>query len=179
MNNYTFFAETIKERISMQDAIAMYAPASTPRHNRIPCPIHNGEKYNLSFTDRVYHCFVCGCGGDVIQFVQHIFSLTFPAALRKINEDFALNIPMDRRMTLREQRDAEWHLREINERQEREKAERIAYEQLYDSLWDEYTRLERNRVQYAPQTMDEEWHPLFCEALRRLADVQFQIDTLL
>jgi hypothetical protein len=27
--------------------------------------------------------------------------------------------------------------------------------------------------------MDEEWHPLFCEALRRLADVQFEIDELL
>ena len=179
MNSITYLAETIKERVTMRDAIARYAPDYPPRHNRIPCPVHGGENYNLGFTDRLYHCFTCGSGGDVIHLIQHIFGLDFQAAIERINIDFHLGLPTNRRLTLREQRDAEAKLREITERREREAAERIAYERLYDSLHDEYARLDRNRYMYAPQSEDEEWNPLFCEALLKLPDVQFQIDVLL
>ena len=94
MNNYTYAPEAIKEQVSMQDAIALYAPGSTARHNRIPCPIHNGANFNLSFTDRLYHCFACGSGGDVISFTQHVFELDFRAAIDKLNADFNLGIPL-------------------------------------------------------------------------------------
>ena len=105
MNNYTYAAEAIKSQVTMQDAIALYAPGSTARHNRIPCPVHGGTNLNLSFTDRLYHCFVCGSGGDVISFTQHVFGLDFPAALDKLNTDFGCGAILDRRPTLREQRE--------------------------------------------------------------------------
>jgi DNA primase len=179
MTTLTFHAETIKERVTMRDAIARYCPNVPPRKNRIPCPVHGGTNYNLGFTDRLYHCFTCGSGGDVIHFAQHIFGIDFPTAIERLDTDFSLGLPLNRRLTLREQRDAERQLREITARREHEAAERIAHERLYDSLHDEYARLERNKYMYAPQDQEEEWHPLFCEALRRLPAIQYEIDTLL
>lgn len=178
MSKYTLAAETIKERVTFREAAERYG-VEFNRVGAALCPFHAEKTPSFKVKNEYGHCFGCGWNGDIFDLTMKLFNLPFPAALEKLDTDFGLNLPLNRRMTLREQRDAERHLREINERREREKAERIAYEQLYDSLWDEYARLERNRVQYAPQTMDEEWHPLFCEALRRLPDVQFEIDTLL
>lgn len=178
MNNYTYAPEAIKEQVSMQDAIALYAPGSTARHNRIPCPIHNGANFNLSFTDRLYHCFACGSGGDVISFTQHVFELDFRAAIDKLNADFNLGIPLDRRPTLREQREAEQRYRKIMAERKRKEEEERAYKELYNSLHDEWHRLDRNRVIYAPKTRDEEWNPLFVEALQKISYQEYLIDLL-
>lgn len=179
MNNYTLIAEAIKERVSMSDAIALYASSSEPRHGRIPCPVHQGRNYNMSFTDKFYHCHKCGAGGDVIHFVQHIFGLSFPAALDKLNTDFNCGAILDRRPTLREQREAEQRHRKIMAERKRKEEEKQAYEELYNSLHDEWHRLDRNRVIYAPKTRDEEWHPLFVEALRKIEYQEYLIDELL
>lgn len=179
MNNYSLIAETIKERVSMPDAISMYAPNPAPRHSRIPCPIHDGGRPNLWFSDWGYHCFVCGSGGDVIHFTQHVFGLSFPAALDKLNTDFNCGAILDRRPTLREQRDAQKRHRAILAERERKASDRMAYEDLSDALWKEWTRLDKNSREYAPQSVGEEWHPLFVEALQKLDYQNYLIDTLL
>lgn len=178
MNNYTYAPEAIKEQVSMQDAIALYAPGSTARHSRIPCPVHGGTNLNLSFTDRLYHCFVCGSGGDVISFTQHVFELDFIAAVDKLNADFNLGIPLDRRMTLREQREAEKRRWKIIEERKRKQEEEQAYEEKYNSLCDEWYRLAQNREIYAPKSRDEEWNPLFVEALQKISYQEYLIDLL-
>lgn len=179
MNNYTLFAETIKERVSMPDAIALYAPAPAPKHNRIPCPVHHGESYNLSFTDKLYHCFVCGSGGDVIHFVQHVFGIPFIAALDKLNTDFGCGAILDRRPTLREQREAQARHAKIMEERQRAEAEKQARQDLYNALWDEWCRLDRNRMAHTPKNPDDELHPLFVEALQKIHYQEYLIDTLL
>jgi len=178
VNNYSVLAEQIKDRVSMRDAIALYAPNYTPRYNRIPCPIHNGENFNLSFTDDLFHCFVCGSGGDVIHFVQHIFGIDFPAALDKLNTDFDLGIPLDRKPTLRERRDAQKRHREIMAERERRAAEKQAREELYWALWDEWIRLDKNRTAYAPQSPDDIVHPLYAEAVQKMPHQSYLIDTM-
>ena len=85
-------AEIIKERVSVPDVIAMYAPNPAPRHNRIPCPIHHGEDYNLSFQSKRFKCHVCGAGGDCIDFVKALYGLKFAETVRKINADFHLGL---------------------------------------------------------------------------------------
>jgi DNA primase len=179
MNNYTLIAEAIKERVSMRDAIALYAPTPAPKHNRIPCPVHGGKNYNLSFTDKFYHCFVCGSGGDVIHFVQHVFGIPFIAALDKLNTDFNCGAILDRRPTLREQREAQQRHDALMAERERQEAEKQAHEDLYAALWNEWCRLDRNRIDYAPQSTSDEWHPLFVEALHKLDYQSYLIDTLL
>jgi hypothetical protein len=179
MSKYALAAELIKERVSMPDAIALYAPSPEPRRNRIPCPVHNGTNFNLGFSDRLYHCFKCGAGGDVIHFVQHTFGLSFLEALDKLNTDFDCGAILDRRPTLREQREAQRRHKAIMAAREKEESERKAYEDLYNSLWDEWIRLDRHRREYAPQSTNDELHPLFVEALQKIHYQEHLIDTLL
>lgn len=178
MNNYTYAAERIKERVSMPDAIALYAPTATPRHSRIPCPVHGGTNYNMSFTDKFYHCHKCSAGGDVIHFVQHIFGIPFCAALDKLNTDFNIGLPLDRRLTLREQREAEQRHRRIMAERQQADAEKQAQNVLYWGLWSEWIRLDMNRSRYAPQSPDDNLHPLFVEALHGIEHQEYLIDSI-
>lgn len=179
MNNYALIADLIKDRVTMHDAIALYAPEPEPRYNRIPCPIHEGKSYNLGFNDKLFHCFVCGSGGDVIHFAQHIFGIPFPAALAKLNADFQCGVILDRKPTIREQRSAQNRHREILAKRAAEEAKRKAYDDLYDELWGEWVRLDRNRMDYAPKTPEDELHPLFVEAVHKIDYQLYLIDNLL
>lgn len=40
-------------------------------------------------------------------------------------------------------------------------------------------RLQRWKKEHAPQSMEEEWYPLFCEALRQEAWIEYFLDELL
>lgn len=178
MNNYTYAAEAIKSQVTMQDAIALYAPSPAPRHSRIPCPVHNGKDYNLSFTDALYHCFVCGSGGDVIHFVQHTFELDFMSAVDKLNTDFGLGIPLERPMTLRERNDAEKrHQRIIAARRQAER-EKQEQDSLYWELWEAWIKLDKDRQAYAPKHPGDALHPLFVQAIQNINYVEYLIDTL-
>ncbi len=163
----------------MRTAIDLYAPSPAPRHDRIPCPIHNGKDYNLSFTDDVYHCFVCGSGGDVISFVQHVFGLGFMDAVEKINADFNLQLPITGKLTFRQKRDMQIKAAASIVKRQREEEAKQAYEALYDKLWDEYARLDRNRMMYAPKSPDEEVNPLYIEAITKIDHQKYLIDNLL
>jgi hypothetical protein len=55
-----------------------------PRRNRARCPIHDGDsRTSLSVDeDRGYHCFVCGSGGDKLDFIKVVLKTDFPGAMR-------------------------------------------------------------------------------------------------
>lgn len=89
-------ADIIKARVTMPDAVRMYAPNPAPRFNRIPCPIHGGRDYNLSFQRDRYKCYVCGSGGDPIDFVRALFGLNYAEAVKRINADFNLELDSER-----------------------------------------------------------------------------------
>jgi len=163
----------------MQNAVDCYVPNAKPRFNRIPCPIHNGDAYNLHFSENVYHCFACGTGGNVISFTRHILNLDFFEAVERLNADFCCGLPIDRRPTLREQRDTERRYREITAEREKRDAEKQAYNALYGSLWGEYIRLDKQRMMYRPTSAEDELNPLYIEAVSNISNVCYRIDTLL
>ena len=58
---YENIAKEIKARVKIGDALFMYGFSASPNSKkRIPCPLHNGNDNNFSFTDKIYHCWVCG-----------------------------------------------------------------------------------------------------------------------
>lgn len=179
MNAQVYLAEAIKERVTFREAAERYGM----EFNRVGaaiCPFHAEKTPSFKVKNGYGHCFGgCGFNGDIFDFTKKLFDMTFSEAVEKLDADFSLNLPIRRRMTLREQRDAERKLRTINLQRSSDASWRRAYETLYNALHGEYERLNRNRVLYAPQSRDEEWHPLFCEALQRLDYVQYIIDTLL
>ncbi|NYZ92726.1 CHC2 zinc finger domain-containing protein, partial [Lacticaseibacillus rhamnosus] len=83
-------ADLIKASLTMRELLGMYGLAGNSRHNRIPCPIHDGKDRNFSFTDFGFKCFVCGAEGGLVHFVELYRGLSFEAALEEINGHFRL-----------------------------------------------------------------------------------------
>lgn len=81
----------IKDRVSMADVIARYHHTGR-RPGRTTCPFHGGEHDNLGYDGRVFHCFVCGASGDVIEFAKRINNLDFPGAVKLLDADFNLGL---------------------------------------------------------------------------------------
>lgn len=166
-------AQGIRETVSMDDAVSLYAPEHPPRGRRIPCPIHHGKDYNLSFTAHGYRCFVCGAAGDVIGFVKDVCELsTRPDAMRRINRDFHLGLPIEGEATF--QFSAEAARRRL-EAQKRQRAI-SEWEERYNDLWDEWARLD---AQIQALSISDTWEAAErAKAIERRETVEYLIDGL-
>lgn len=164
-------SELIKERLTMPEVLQRYG--FEPK-KRMCCPLHNGKDKNFSVMEKGYMCFSqCG-GGDVITFVQKLFGLSFTDTLKKIDTDFGLNLYDN--MAYEDLRRMRYQSMQLKAKQEREKAEKQHAEDEYWKVFDEWKRLDDNKRLYAPKTPDEEWHPLFVEALQKLSYREYLLD---
>lgn len=160
--------QAIKDRLTMQEVLSFYGFRP---EKRMRCPLHNGDDLNFSITDHSFMCYShCG-GGDVITFVQKLFNLSFADALKKIDTDFNLNIYGQK--TFEELRKSHYQAKRLQAKREREKAERERADAEYWAVFDEWKRLDDNSQKYAPKTPDEEWHPLFVEAMQKMAHQEY------
>ena len=170
------FADEIKNSISMQDVLPRYG-IELDRSKFCRCPFH--QERSASFKaysgNRGYYCYGCGAHGSVIDFVMRYFSITFSDAIKKINEDFSLGLPigekLDRRKQLEMQKQAFLRKREMNA----QKAKQEELEKEYWAAFDEWKRLDDNRRNYAPKSPTEPLHPLFVEALKNMAGAEYNL----
>lgn len=141
------------------------------------CPLHSEKSGSFKAYpgDRGFSCFGCGAHGSVIDFVMQYFSITFGDAIKKINEDFSLGLPigekLDRRKQLEMQKQAFLRKRELNA----QKAKQEELEKAYWLAFDEWKRLDDNRRNYAPTSPTEPLHPLFVEALKNIAGAEYNL----
>ena len=161
------YAEIIKSSIPMQEVVERYT-GQRPIRNRIRCPIHHGSDLNMRIYRCSYHCFVCHATGDVIQFVQSVLGLSFQDAMKRLNEDFRLDLPIGTERN-GPNRAA---LSELNRRI----AERKYWEWL-EQVDSEIVGLKRANLlgllhtieviceTERPKTADEEWNPVWCMAM--------------
>jgi len=161
------FAPQIKESVSMSDVIQNYVGVD-PKHNRIPCPFHNGKNNNLSFKNDMFKCFVCGEGGDIFKFVRLMFNLDFNQAIQKLNYDFGLNLPIGEKLTIRQKQKILNQERKHKAITKAKLIKRIALEWKYWTTFDEWKRLSDNKRIYAPDKSQDSLHALYCEALNNL-----------
>lgn len=164
-------AQIIKDRLTMPEVLRHYG--YEPK-KRMKCPLHHGEDNNFTVLKNGYRCFShCG-GGDVITFVQKLFGLSFGEALRKIDNDFRLGLYNNRDIaeTIRN----DWKAKELKARQDRLAFEKKQVEDEYWKTFSEWKRLDDNKRLYAPKTPDEEWHPLFKEALQKIGYQEYLLD---
>lgn len=142
------------------------------------CPLH-GEKtgsFKAYNGNRGFYCFGCGAHGSVIDFVMQYFGLNFQDAIAKINTDFSLGLPigekLDRRKQLEMNRQAFMRKRAV----EAEKSERERLENAYWTAFDEWKRLDTNKIRYAPETQTEPLHPIFVEALKNISSAEYLLE---
>lgn len=170
-------AHEIVQRVTMYDLFACYG--YTPnRGGYICCPFHTEKTPSLRAYQegRRFKCFGCGAGGSVIDFVMLLFGLGFREAVFKINYDFGLNLLAGRPNSIREQRRIAQAEQERQAAVKTEKMRQEARRRAYHGLLDEWIRLDCNRRDYAPKTMDEPWHPLFVESLQKLDYQAYLLD---
>ena len=179
MNNNTYYAMQIKQLIKMPDILSKYG-FRLNRQNRIPCPFHHGHDANMGIKEDYYHCFVCGAKGDIINFVQNFFGISFVAALSKINTDFELGLPIGKTISRIENMNVNKKLYEIRKARQEKTQE---YEQLmakYWSIYDEWVRLDQNRIAFDAKTEQDydNPNPLYVEAIQKLSYQEYLLDCI-
>lgn len=145
------------------------------RANRIRCVLHNGQDFNCGIKDHYIHCFVCGQSADVIKFVQVYFGLDFQSAIRKLNNDFLLGLPIGQKIDRRKKLEMGRIAFERKRKAEQQQKERQQIEDDYWAAFEEWKRLDDNRRNYAPKSPTETLHPLFVEALKNIAGAEYNL----
>lgn len=167
------FADEIKSKITMRDVCGMYG-IKVNRASKAICPFHNDTHESMHVYDnqRGWYCFTCGDGGDVIKFAQRYFDLNFQDACAKLNNDFCLGLPIGKRLSLRELREAEQAARERKRKLKSEKAEHDRLLEDYNSLLDRYVGLDKMRIQYAPDRVSGDINDLYAQAVKDIPIIE-------
>lgn len=92
-------ARQLKERLTARQVVELYG-FHPDRSGYIQCPFHTGDNHgSLKVYDgnkTGWHCFGCGAGGSVIDFVMQLFDISFAQACLKLNCDFGLGLTGER-----------------------------------------------------------------------------------
>ena len=159
--------EAVKDNVTARQAAELYG-IHVGRSGMAVCPFHNDRNPSMK-VDRRFHCFGCQADGDVIDFAAKLFGLGKKAAAEKLAADFGILYDGKSNASQMPKR------KKVNE----EKRFRHAVDHCYRVLCSYLHLLWQWRTEYAPQSHDEEWHPLFVEALQRQTYVEYLLDTLL
>ena len=146
----TFF-ETVKNSVTVKQAAEHYG-CKVNRGDMICCPFHDDRHPSMKLNEDYFYCFGCGTTGDVIDFVARLFGLSSYEAAKKLAYDFGMDpdkppaaMALKKPYPLaRAFRNDEMHCQRV--------------------LCDYLHLLERWKVEYAPQSPEDELDDRFAEA---------------
>lgn len=88
--------EDVRRLVTAREVAEFYG-FSPNRSGFICCPFHQEKTPSLKlFPDGGWKCFGCGKGGSVIDFAAELFDLSPLDAVRRLNSDFNLSLPLDK-----------------------------------------------------------------------------------
>lgn len=162
--------EAVKQSVTTRQAAEHYG-IRVNRNGMCVCPFHNDKTPSMK-VDRRFHCFGCQADGDVIDFTSRLHGISVKEAALLLAQDFS--IPHEDGKDVRKQ-PIRPRLRQESEEQKFKRMERHCFRVLSDY----YHLLRLWREEYAPRQPDEDWHPLFVEALQKQDQVEYLLDELL
>ena len=65
------------------------------KNNMYSCPFHKDKNPSAKCYEKSFYCFSCNKTGDLIQFVQYLYNLSFNEAISKLSDDFNLNLGLN------------------------------------------------------------------------------------
>lgn len=93
------FLQELIERNEITDVVSSYVRLTKRSGSNLfgLCPFHSEKTPSFSVTpDRqIYHCFGCGKGGSVINFIMEIENLSYPDAVRFLARRAGMTVPED------------------------------------------------------------------------------------
>ena len=159
--------EAVKGNVTTRQAAEMYG-IKVNRNGMAVCPFHNDKNPSMK-VDKRFHCFACQADGDAVDFVSRLFGLPCTEAAMKLADDFGIHYDSRKKPTVKP------HIREPTAEKIFQKEEARCFRVLSD-----YFHLLRSwERQYDPQTPEDEWHPLFVEALQKTSYIEYLLDTLI
>jgi DNA primase len=92
------FAEQLKNQLNIVDVVQQYVPLKRQGSGQRwvgLCPFHSEKtpSFGVHSGHQYYKCFGCDAGGDVLNFIQQIESLTFAETLRLLSERYSIPMP--------------------------------------------------------------------------------------
>ncbi len=163
-------AEQICERLTMREVAEQYG--FTPnRAGFIHCPVHNEKTPSCKIFDgsRGWHCFGCGAGGSVIDFVEQLFNISFRQACVRLDNDFGLRLTADK--------PDDDELKRLR----RERAQKRAAAAQFEALVLSKVKLHQHYIDVLrtqQPASDEDITPAFLEALRELPYLEYWLDEM-
>ncbi len=94
------FIQELKERTDIADVISGYVQLKKSGRSLMGlCPFHNEKtgSFSVSRENGFFHCFGCGAGGDVINFIKRIENLDYVEAVRFLAQKAGMTMPEDGR----------------------------------------------------------------------------------
>ena len=87
--------ERVKDASDIVEVISAYTDLRRSG-NRFTglCPFHDerSPSFSVDQLEKLYHCFGCGVGGDVIKFVEEKEGLSFPEAVEALAERYGVEL---------------------------------------------------------------------------------------
>ena len=163
--------EAVKQSVTTRRAAEHYG-VRVGRNGMCVCPFHDDKNPSMK-VDRRFHCFGCQADGDVIDFVSRLENVSPKEAALMLAQDFS--VPYEDREPPSRSHSPKPRQRQESPEQQFKRMERYCFRVLSDY----HNLLRRWKRDYAPKTPDEEWHPLFVEALQKQSHVEYLLDVLL
>jgi len=104
------FADRVKQQADIVRVVGEYVQLKKGGQNfRGLCPFHSEKtpSFNVHPVRQIYHCFGCGKGGDVFNFVMEMERCEFPEAVRIVAEKCGIPVPSKRERTPEEKRESQ------------------------------------------------------------------------
>ncbi len=170
MNPFEQVKANVKPRAVMEQAGLTFN-----RNQMCCCPFHPDKTPSMKVkpNDEKYYCFGCGAKGDAVDFVASFYNMNALDAALKIADDFGISVETShRKAEVKRKKKLQDLKSKMTERDllEQELDETVRFLSLYLAALLEWKRV------YAPKTPEEEWHPLFVEALQYIDQTEYLID---
>lgn len=161
-------ADTVKAMLTM-DQVARRYGFEPNRSGFIRCPFHSEKTASLKIYPGQggFHCFGCGAGGSVIDFVMRLFDLSFSQAVVRLSADFGLGLTAARKTKAQ----ASQILQKRRMEQEQKERQNLEYLQMAREhrYWWEIQKY------FCPKSVGFV-HPLYAQALKKLPYLEYWLD---
>ena len=91
------FLTEVTEKNDIVDVVSQYVALNKRSGNNLfgLCPFHNEKtpSFSVSRSKQIYHCFGCGKGGGVINFIMEIENVSFPDAVEMLAKRAGMQMP--------------------------------------------------------------------------------------
>lgn len=94
------FLQELSDRNPIEDVVGEYVQFTKRSGQNLfgLCPFHSEKtpSFSVSPSKQIYHCFGCGKGGSVINFIMEIENLSFPEAVEFLARRAGMKVPEQR-----------------------------------------------------------------------------------